>query len=45
MEPGVEIPSDIDGVLYVPLDNGDTWRLLLAKEMRAAGLPVDLNRL
>ena len=44
-EPGVERPSDVDGVLYIPLDPGDTWRLLLAKEMKAAGLPVDLNRL
>jgi len=45
VEPEVEIPSDIDGVLYIPFDAGDVWRLLLAKEMKAAGLPVDLNRL
>jgi predicted nucleotide-binding protein len=44
-DPGVERPSDIDGVLYVPFDAGDTWRLLLAKEMKAAGLSVDLNLL
>ena len=41
-EEGVELPSDIDGVLYVPLA-GD-WKLQLAKEMRAAGIDVDLNR-
>src|SRR5207247_11254328 len=45
VEPNVEIPSDIDGVIYITLDAGDTWRLLLAKEMKAAGVPVDLNRL
>ncbi len=44
-EPGLERPSDIDGVLYIPFDAADTWRLLLAKEMKAAGLPIDLNRL
>jgi predicted nucleotide-binding protein len=44
-QPGLERPSDIDGVLYIALDAGDTWRLQLAKEFKAAGLPVDLNRL
>lgn len=39
---GVEIPSDIHGVLYVPYDSG--WRLKLANEVRAAGVTVDLNR-
>lgn len=44
-EPGIERPSDVEGVIYIPFDAGDTWRLLLAKEMKAAGLKVDLNRL
>ena len=44
-EPGIERPSDVEGVIYIPFDAGDTWRLLLAKEMKAAGLQVDLNRL
>jgi predicted nucleotide-binding protein len=38
----VELPSDFAGVLYVSLDDG-TWKYLLAKELRAAGLPVDMN--
>ncbi len=42
-EAGVEIPSDYQGVLYVSLDPHGGWRLHLAKELRAAGLPVDLN--
>lgn len=45
VSPGVEIPSDIDGVLYIPLDTEGLWRLRLAKELRGAGLDVDLNRL
>lgn len=41
---GVEIPSDIHGVLFVPYDAGGGWRLRLANEIRAAGISVDLNR-
>lgn len=39
---GVELPSDLRGVLYTPLDSD--WRLKLGREMRAAGLTVDINR-
>jgi predicted nucleotide-binding protein len=41
---GVEIPSDIHGVLYVQYETGNGWRLKLAHEIRAAGITVDLNR-
>jgi predicted nucleotide-binding protein len=41
---GVELPSDMGGVLYAELDPGEGWKLKLAKEMRAAGLPVDMNK-
>jgi predicted nucleotide-binding protein len=41
-EPGVELPSDFDGVVYVSLA-GDAWRLPLAREIKAAGIEVDLN--
>jgi predicted nucleotide-binding protein len=40
----VEIPSDIHGVIFVRYDPGGGWRLRLAGEIRAAGIPVDLNR-
>ncbi len=43
-EEGVEIPSDYHGVVYVPLDGAGAWQLRLAKEMKAAGLDIDLNR-
>lgn len=39
----VELPSDLHGVLYVQMDAGDGWKLKLAKEMKAAGLEVDMN--
>lgn len=42
-EDGVEVPSDYQGVLFIPLDSANAWRIPLAKEMRAAGLEVDLN--
>jgi predicted nucleotide-binding protein len=43
-ETGVEILSDYSGVLYVTLDVTNAWRLHLAREMKAAGLPVDMNK-
>lgn len=40
---GVEIPSDYSGVVYVPIDDAGGWRLMLARELKAAGFDVDLN--
>lgn len=39
----IERPSDIDGVLYVPYQNG--WELTVGKELRSVGYDVDLNNL
>jgi predicted nucleotide-binding protein len=41
----VEIPSDFAGVVYVPMGPGDAWRFDLVREMNAAGLDVDSNKL
>ena len=41
----VELPSDIHGVLYVPMDSSNGWKFKLAREMKQAGLPIDLNKL
>ncbi len=41
----IEIPSDIFGVVYEPLDDGGAWRFKLGKELQAAGYDVDLNKL
>jgi predicted nucleotide-binding protein len=40
----VELPSDYRGVEYVQIDVGGAWKLALAKELRAAGLGVDMNK-
>jgi predicted nucleotide-binding protein len=39
----IEIPNDISGVVYVPLDDHKAWKLELAKELRNAGYNVDMN--
>ncbi len=41
----MEMPSDYGGVQYVPLDGGEGWKLTLAREMRAAGMSIDMNRI
>lgn len=42
---GVELPSDYQGVIYIPLDGTGAWRVDLAKELRAAGIDADTNKL
>ncbi len=41
---GVEIPSDYSGTVYIPMDSRGAWRLLIAKEVKQAGIEVDLNK-
>jgi predicted nucleotide-binding protein len=41
---GVEIPSDYQGVLFVGLDDAGAWKLSLAKELKACGIDVDMNK-
>lgn len=40
-----EIPSDYSGVVYIPMDEGGTWRGELVKELKAAMFDVDANLL
>lgn len=40
----VELPTDIHGLVYIPLDTGNGWKLDLAKNMKAAGIEFDMNR-
>ena len=40
----VELPSDYDGVIYVPMDDAGGWRLLLAREIKQSGMHIDLNQ-
>ena len=44
-EDDVELLSDIHGIVYVSLDNGDGWKLKLAKEMKNIGLPINPDNL
>jgi len=40
----VDIPSDFAGVVWENMDDGGGWRLTLARELKAAGHEVDLNK-
>lgn len=42
---GVELPSDIFGVVYNAIDEADGWKLAVAKELKAAGYVIDLNKI
>jgi predicted nucleotide-binding protein len=41
----VELPSDYQGVLYVAMDSGGTWKAKLARELQQAKIPIDLEGL
>jgi predicted nucleotide-binding protein len=44
VQPDVEIPSDIAGLLYIEVrDDSDAWKMQLAKEMKAAGLVINFE--
>jgi predicted nucleotide-binding protein len=40
----VEMPSDILGLVYEPMDGNEGWKMRLARELKAAGFVVDLNK-
>lgn len=42
-DPQVEIPTDFSGVAYIPVE-GESWQIELARELRAAGIAVSLDR-
>jgi len=41
----IETPNDISGIVYVPLDAHGAWKIALAKELRASGYDVDMNKM
>lgn len=43
-EEGVELPSDIAGVLYLPLDVSGAWKTKLGREMLAAAVGIDAEK-
>lgn len=40
----IELPSDVMGIVYEIMDNGEGWKLKLARELREAGFDVDMNQ-
>lgn len=41
----IEKPTDISGVVYIPMGEGDSWKLAVAKEMKKSGYDVDFNKI
>lgn len=41
----VEMPGDYDGVVYVPMDNHEGWKLKIINELIARGYEVDKNKM
>jgi predicted nucleotide-binding protein len=44
-EEGVEIPSDYQGVIFIPIDSHERWKYDIVKELLAAGFDVDANKI
>lgn len=42
---GVDLPSDIHGLLYTPIDKSETWKFAVIRELKAVGYDVDANRI
>ena len=39
----LELPSDFSGVVYTPFSADEGWKIKLAREIKAAGIEIDLN--
>jgi predicted nucleotide-binding protein len=42
---GVELPSDLYGLLYIEIDSAENWKIKIAKELKAAGYEIDVNKI
>ena len=40
----VEMPSDVLGLVYEAMDRSEGWKMRLARELKAAGFEIDMNR-
>lgn len=38
------MPSDIFGLIHEPMDKSEGWKIRLARELKAAGFQIDLNK-
>jgi predicted nucleotide-binding protein len=41
--PGLETPSDFDGIVYIRMDSDDRWRRELTRELQAAEMPITVD--
>lgn len=41
----IETPNDISGVVYIKMDEADSWKYAVGKEMKACGYDIDLNKI
>jgi predicted nucleotide-binding protein len=39
-----EIPSDLGGIVRETMDQGEGWKLRLARELKGAGFTIDMNK-
>ena len=40
----VEIPSDYEGIEYIPFNDADDWKLKLIRKLKSGGFEIDANR-
>lgn len=40
----IEFPSDVFGIVHEPIDKGEGWKIKIAKELKASGFDVDMNK-
>jgi len=45
LAPGVQQPSDITGLVYIPVDEAGSWKYALAREIAASGIAVTFDRI
>ncbi|QBZ98493.1 TIR domain-containing protein [Flavobacterium sangjuense] len=45
LEDGVDKPGDLDGIVYIPIDKTEGWKLKLVRELKAAGYIVTADDL
>jgi predicted nucleotide-binding protein len=43
-EEDLELPSEYQGAVFIPYDAGGLWKLLMARTMKMANVPIDLNK-
>lgn len=40
----IEMPSDVLGLVYEAMDKNEGWKMRLARELKAAGFAIDMNK-